>query len=94
MLTEATERALAHTEKEECLLTGGVAANGRLQEMLRIMCEERECKFAVVPKEYAGDNGAQVALLGFLEYNSGAKQDLKDTSIKPKWRPDEVEVGW
>ncbi len=31
MVTEVTERALAHTEKKEVLLTGGVAANKRLQ---------------------------------------------------------------
>ena len=35
MLTEVTERALAHTGKNEVLLTGGVAANQRLQEMIR-----------------------------------------------------------
>jgi len=34
MLTEVAERALAHTEKNELLLIGGVAANGRLIEML------------------------------------------------------------
>jgi tRNA A37 threonylcarbamoyltransferase TsaD len=30
MVTEVTERALAHTEKKEVLLTGGVAANKRI----------------------------------------------------------------
>lgn len=35
MVVEVTERALAHTEKKEVLLTGGVAANKRLQEMVR-----------------------------------------------------------
>ena len=34
MLTEVTERALAHTGKKEVLLTGGVAANKKLQEMI------------------------------------------------------------
>lgn len=42
MLAEVTERALAHTGKTEVLLTGGVAASRRLQEMLRIMCSERK----------------------------------------------------
>ena len=42
MLVEATERAIAHTEKKECLLTGGVAANKRLQGMLKVMCGERQ----------------------------------------------------
>ncbi|MFB0502154.1 MAG: KEOPS complex N(6)-L-threonylcarbamoyladenine synthase Kae1, partial [Candidatus Bathyarchaeia archaeon] len=39
MLTEVTERALAHTEKPEVLLTGGVAANKRLQSMLESIAE-------------------------------------------------------
>jgi len=41
MLVEVAERALAHTGKKELLLGGGVACNSRLQEMCRIMCEER-----------------------------------------------------
>ncbi|MFB6089082.1 MAG: tRNA (adenosine(37)-N6)-threonylcarbamoyltransferase complex transferase subunit TsaD, partial [Candidatus Aenigmatarchaeota archaeon] len=49
MLTEVVERAMAHTGKEEVLLTGGVAANKRLQEMLNEMCEERGAKFYTVP---------------------------------------------
>lgn len=40
MLAEVTERAVAHTDKEEVLLVGGVAANKRLQEMLSIMAKE------------------------------------------------------
>ncbi|MDD1717329.1 MAG: tRNA (adenosine(37)-N6)-threonylcarbamoyltransferase complex transferase subunit TsaD, partial [Methanoregulaceae archaeon] len=34
MCVEGTERALAHTGKDEVLLVGGVGANSRLQEML------------------------------------------------------------
>jgi len=43
MLTEVTERALAHTGKEEVLLVGGVAASKRLQTMLNTMCKEILC---------------------------------------------------
>jgi len=38
MLVEVSERALAHAEKKEVLLVGGVGANSRLREMLKIMC--------------------------------------------------------
>nr|MBE5724931.1 putative tRNA N6-adenosine threonylcarbamoyltransferase [Cucujiformia] len=41
MLVETTERALAHVGSEEVLIVGGVGCNLRLQEMMRIMCEER-----------------------------------------------------
>src|SRR3989337_353215 len=60
MVTEVTERALAHTEKTELLLTGGVAANKRLQSMLNAVAEGARGKFNVVPREFATDNGAMI----------------------------------
>lgn len=95
MLTEATERTVAHIGKDEVLLTGGVAANKRLQEMLRIMCEERGAKFAVVPSEYAGDNGAMIAWLGILMNKSNYNSlNLDEIDILPKWRTEDFEVLW
>jgi N6-L-threonylcarbamoyladenine synthase len=91
MLAEVTERAIAHTDKEEVLLVGGVAANKRLQEMLKIMCEERGAKFFVVPQEYSGDNGSMIAWTGILAYQKGYKTTIEDSHIKQKWRVDEVE---
>nr|NVI71509.1 putative tRNA N6-adenosine threonylcarbamoyltransferase [Cucujiformia] len=41
MLVETTERALAHVGSNEVLIVGGVGCNLRLQDMMRIMCEER-----------------------------------------------------
>lgn len=94
MLTEVTERACAHTEKEEVLLTGGVAANKRLQEMLKTMAKERKAKFYKVPQEYAGDCGAMIAWLGALMLNSGVKQSLNETKIRQRFRTDSVDVTW
>jgi N6-L-threonylcarbamoyladenine synthase len=93
-LVEATERAIAHINKKEILLTGGVAANSRLQEMLKIMSKERGVKFAVVPLALAGDNGAMIAWQGLLEYVAGKKQINKATEINQHWRTDEVDVIW
>ncbi|MFH0832798.1 MAG: bifunctional N(6)-L-threonylcarbamoyladenine synthase/serine/threonine protein kinase [Candidatus Aenigmatarchaeota archaeon] len=92
MLTEVTERAMAHTAKKECLLTGGVAASQRLQEMLRIMCEERNAKFFVCPREFAGDNGAMIAWNGLLAYSHRQKTCSGD--FHQRWRTDEVEIEW
>lgn len=95
MLTEVTERALAHTGKDECLLTGGVAASQRLQEMLKIMCEERGAKFFVVPKEFAGDNGAMIAYNGLLAYNAGQKPiPPNKANFRQRWRTDDVDILW
>jgi len=89
MLAEVTERALAHMDKKEVLLVGGVAANKRLQEMMKKMCEERKASFFVVPEEYSGDQGAMIAWAGLLAHQNGWKNDSKD-DIRPRWRIDEV----
>lgn len=94
MLTEVVERAMAHTEKDEALLTGGVAANKRLQKMLNIMCRERNGKFYTVPKDYSGDNGAMIAYTGLLAWKAGIRQKKDEIDIKPNWRTDEVEAPW
>ncbi len=95
MLVEVTERAMAHTEKEEVLLTGGVAANRRLREMFEIMCKERGARFYVVPPELAGDNGAMIAWIGVLLHMTGSEPlNPERLEIKPKWRTDEVEIPW
>jgi len=93
MLVEVTERAVAHIGKNEILLTGGVAANKRLQEMLEIMCKERCAKFFTVPRDYTGDNGAQIAWTGILAYKSGEKS-VNKAETNSRWRTDEVDVKW
>lgn len=94
MLTEVTERALAHTGKHEVLLTGGVAANKRLQEMIRYICKDHDARFEVVPLKYAGDNGAMIAWTGILRYKSKGGDSIEETIIKPKERMDNIDVPW
>lgn len=91
MITEVSERALAHTKKQELILIGGVAANKRLIEMLNIMCKERGVKFSAVPLEYAGDQGVMIAWQGMLEYKP--EKHIKP-EIYPYQRTDEVEITW
>jgi universal protein Kae1 len=94
MVTEVTERTLAHTEKREVLLTGGVAANKRLQAMLEIIAAEHDAKFSVVPKEFASDNGAMIAWTGALSYVNGVTTSLEESYVKLRWRVDKVDVPW
>ena len=94
MVTEVTERALAHTEKKEVLLTGGVAANKRLQSMIRAIAEEHDAEFSVMPKEFVIDNGAMIAWTGVLAYMHGVVTPIEKSFVKLRWRLDEVEVPW
>ncbi|WP_292460789.1 bifunctional N(6)-L-threonylcarbamoyladenine synthase/serine/threonine protein kinase [Methanothermococcus sp.] len=94
MITEITERALAHTNKPEVMLVGGVAANNRLREMLNIMCKEQNVKFYVPEKQFCGDNGAMIAWLGLLMYKNGKRMNIDETKPIPNYRSDMVEVNW
>jgi universal protein Kae1 len=94
MVTEVTERALAHTAKKEVLLTGGVAANKRLQAMLKIVAEEHGAQFFVVPKQFATDNGAMIAWTGALAFMHGLTVPVGQSFVKVRWRVDKVDVPW
>ncbi|MDD4244607.1 MAG: bifunctional N(6)-L-threonylcarbamoyladenine synthase/serine/threonine protein kinase [Candidatus Methanomethylophilaceae archaeon] len=94
MLTEVTERAMAHVGKDEVLLGGGVAQNARLREMLSIMAEERGARMFVPDRRLCVDNGAMIAWLGDLMYSSGIRMTIADTEIEQRFRTDEVQVTW
>jgi N6-L-threonylcarbamoyladenine synthase len=94
MLTEVTERAMAHTEKQEVLLGGGVASNKRLREMVQMMAKDRGARFFVPSRDVCVDNGAMIAWLGFLMYQSGVRMSLQDSLINQRFRTDMVEVSW
>jgi N6-L-threonylcarbamoyladenine synthase len=94
MLSEVVERSLAHTEKKELLLTGGVAVNKSLQEKLRCVAEEHSATFHVVDPKFSGDSGAQIAWAGLLGFKSGLSIEVRSSFVRPRWRLDQVDVRW
>ncbi len=94
MLVEVTERAVAHTGKDEVLLGGGVGANRRLQKMLEIMCDGRGIDFYVPENRFLGDNAAMIAHLGNLQLKAGDVTAIEESAVKPGFRPDDVQVTW
>ena len=94
MIAEATERALAFTKKKELMIVGGVAANKRLSAMLQNICRNQKAKFFVVPLNYAGDCGSQIAWTGILESNVKKGSKIEDTFVKQSWRLDTVDVSY
>ena len=94
MLTEVTERALAHTLKDEVLLGGGVTRNSRLREMIDIMTEERGASSYVPEGDLCIDNGAMIAWTGYIMYRSGTTTPIEESGVKQKYRTDKVDVTW
>ncbi len=93
-LVEVTERAVAHTEKNEILLGGGVASNTRLREMVASMAKERNAAWYVPKKSLCIDNGAMIAWLGYLMYQSGIRMPVDHSTINQRFRTEMVEVTW
>jgi len=94
MVTEITERALAHSKKREVMLCGGVAANSRLREMISIMTREHYADFYQPPIKYCADNGAMIAWMGQLMFQYGSVQKMEDTTVIQRYRTDQVDVPW
>ncbi|MDD3084111.1 MAG: KEOPS complex N(6)-L-threonylcarbamoyladenine synthase Kae1 [Candidatus ainarchaeum sp.] len=94
MLTEVTERALAHTEKKQVILGGGVGCSKALQEMVEKMCKERKAKLFVPPNNVMTDNAIMIAWLGILMKKNNNKTNINQSKIKPKQRTDDIKINW
>ena len=94
MLTEGSERALIQLQKEEVLVTGGVASNNRLKEMVNEMADQHGVHFKGLSSDVAIDNGLMIAWLGILMYKSGISHSVSDTSVIQRYRPEMLEVTW
>ncbi|MBW2983782.1 bifunctional N(6)-L-threonylcarbamoyladenine synthase/serine/threonine protein kinase [Candidatus Woesearchaeota archaeon] len=92
MLVEVAERAMAHCEKTELLLGGGVACNKRLQEMCEKMCKDRGARLFVPENRVLTDNAIMIAWQGILEQKK--REPLDKIDILPNWRTDDVKVDW
>lgn len=94
MLVEVTERAMAHVEKDEVLLGGGVVQNKRLQEMVRVMAEERGARMFVPPGPLCVDNGAMIAWTGVVMHQAGLRTRIEESGVRQRFRTDEVDLPW
>src|SRR3970282_2702445 len=81
MLCEVTERAMAHMEKDEVLLGGGVARNLRLQGMVGRMAGDRDARMFVPPGELCIDNGAMIAWTGLVMHKAGVRMCVGDSVV-------------
>jgi N6-L-threonylcarbamoyladenine synthase len=94
MVVEVTERALAFTGKREVMIVGGVAANRRLSGMMTTMVKRHSARFKVMPLQYSGDCGAQIAWTGYLALRSGASVPVSEATVIQSWRLDTVDIPW
>lgn len=94
MLTEVTERAMAHCGQRDVLCVGGVGCNVRLQKMLTCMVEDRGGRAFCTDERFCIDNGAMVAWTGALMMRGGGAVRASDAVCTQRFRTDEVVVDW
>jgi len=95
MLVEITERAMAHCNKRDVLIVGGVGCNERLQDMMQTMVEERGGKLYAMDDRYCVDNGAMIAYTGLLGFMCGEGiVDVADATCTQRFRTDDVHAVW
>ncbi|HLD62786.1 MAG TPA: tRNA (adenosine(37)-N6)-threonylcarbamoyltransferase complex transferase subunit TsaD [Candidatus Norongarragalinales archaeon] len=94
LLTEATERALLHSQKKEVLVCGGVACNTRLKQMLSQMAKENKAKFGSPADGYNRDNGAMIALVGVKMLGAGKMRFPEGLQPVQRMRPEAQEITW
>ncbi|HTW56133.1 MAG TPA: bifunctional N(6)-L-threonylcarbamoyladenine synthase/serine/threonine protein kinase [Thermoplasmata archaeon] len=94
MLTEITERALAHRRKDAVVLGGGVACNERLRGMVRSMAEGRGATMSAPPRSLCVDNGAMIAWTGLLAHRAGVTVPVAASAVEPRQRTDLVATPW
>lgn len=94
MLTEITERALAHRKRDSVVLGGGVACNERLRRMVREMVEGRGGTSFAPPSALCVDNGAMIAWTGHLAHSAGGRVAIDASAVQPRQRTDHVAAPW
>ena len=58
------------------------------------MAKERNASFFVPDKKLCVDNGAMIAWLGLIMYNSGLRMTVENSYINQRFRTDMVDVTW
>lgn len=81
MLVEITERAMAHVGARDVLIVGGVGCNQRLQDMMGIMCSERNGRVFATDESFCIDNGIMIAQAGMLAFRMGQVTPIEKTSV-------------
>jgi N6-L-threonylcarbamoyladenine synthase len=81
MLVEITERAMAHVGARDVLIVGGVGCNERLQDMMGIMCSERNGRVFATDESFCIDNGIMIAQAGMLAFRMGQVTPIEKTSV-------------
>ena len=89
VLIYKTLKAMYSLNLNQIVVSGGVGANKQLREKLTKSSQENNFKLFFPSLEFCTDNGAMIALAGYLRYALSEKKDYRFT-VMPRWRLTEI----
>ncbi len=89
-LLAKTQRALVATARERLVIAGGVGANRRLRERLRVMAERRGVSLFFPRVDFCTDNAAMIAVAGLWRLKNGQHEGLA-IRARARWPLDAID---
>ena len=89
VLIYKTLKAMNSLNLNQIVVSGGVGANKQLREKLTKSSQEDNFQLFFPSLEFCTDNGAMIALAGYLRYSLSEKKDYRFT-VMPRWRLTEI----
>ena len=83
ILAEKLLLAAADTGAKQVCLAGGVAANGRLRQLVNDGAQKLGAKVYLPELKFCGDNGAMIAAQGYYQYIAGHTAGWSSTACPP-----------
>ena len=84
-------RKINKINKKKFVVAGGVAANKKIREVLKKLCEEKNFEAIFPPINLCGDNAAMIAMVGLEKFKLHQFDNL-DYPVKPRWPLDEKAI--
>jgi len=85
VLVSKTIHAAKQHKPKTVILAGGVAANKKLRETLRIAIEDLKIEFRTPEIKYCMDNAAMIAVAGYCQANKKDFTDWQNLKADPNW---------
>ena len=89
VLIYKTLKAMDYLNLNQIVVSGGVGANKQLREKLTKSSQEDNFQLFFPSLEFCTDNGAMIALAGYLRHSLSEKKDYRFT-VMPRWRLTEI----
>lgn len=84
-LLEKTALAIDKLKIQKVALAGGVAANQTLQNLFKVMCDNKKLDFFAPDKKFCTDNAAMVATMAYYDILAGKKEASLHLDAKSIW---------